>query len=828
MGIPGFYGSWLASYVKQAILYGKPDYISSLSFDLNGVIHDAIARIIPDINNMTTDEYQALLNTSPLQLQIEIQNAIANIILEIIAHFNPQDCLILAVDGVAPGAKLQQQRGRRFKAGKNQPLDIPFDRNAVTPGTEFMIELDNYLIRFIGSYRKSLPPKIIYSSHLVPGEGEHKIMEFYRRGEVSEGAAAKNGAVHILYGLDADLIMLSLLAPIEHIHLSRQNVQEVVNIDEVKKYIKTRSNNRETAIDDFIVMMFLIGNDFLPSSPSLAKLSDSVKLLLDIYAEGDYILTRPISPEGEAGTEIESRHVINWPDMKRFLQVVADREKELLAAAAVRPYKYSSRFLNAALIEGLFYPDTFREIWYQNALGPKGNQEYNDILLDIIRDYQPAEDDPEIAYQDITSISEVSQERIESMSADYLTTMEWVYLYYREGTSAINHDWAYMYYHAPLLSDIASTAQTVGDTLFLMGYDAYDGMIQFTALHQLLAVLPLSSSKLFPAELQSLIGFDGPIRDMFTENFIIELEGKNDDKEGIPIIPLIERRRIVQALAQIIFTPNRLQLWLPGTDKLYLPDTPEMELIQRQKEFLQRLEQSRSQKSTRERQFRAGRGQQGQQGRGRGRGQEAGRGRGQEAGRGAAQQYRFPPGQQSGRGQQYRFPPAQGQQYRFPPAAKGQQYQQGPRPPFTATGRGRGGRDTAAKQPVPLPGKQPTPLSTKLPPPTQTQVKGPSLLPAGITLPSEYQKVFGKGPSIQSTQTVPSAIDISKIGVPLIPVAAQGEVRRAPPSPAARTPSNLPLPPGVVAAAKTSVPLPPTISTGRTPTAPWSSRANLI
>ena len=49
---------------------------------------------------------------------------------------------------------------------------------------------------------------MLYSSHSDPGEGEHKIMKFIR-GLVTDPKYDKNER-HCIYGLDADLILLSL------------------------------------------------------------------------------------------------------------------------------------------------------------------------------------------------------------------------------------------------------------------------------------------------------------------------------------------------------------------------------------------------------------------------------------------------------------------------------------------------------------------------------------------------------------------------------------------------------------------------------------------
>ena len=115
----------------------------------------------------------------------------------------PQKLLFMAVDGVAPRAKMNQQRSRRFKGGKERQTMIEeaeregksvealaFDSNCITPGTEFMDRLTQHLLFFTRKKMAEDPawrrPTIVVSGPDVPGEGEHKIME-YIRVQVREG-----------------------------------------------------------------------------------------------------------------------------------------------------------------------------------------------------------------------------------------------------------------------------------------------------------------------------------------------------------------------------------------------------------------------------------------------------------------------------------------------------------------------------------------------------------------------------------------------------------------------------------------------------------------
>ena len=255
--------------------------------------------------------------------------AIFNYIEHLFGTIRPRKLFFMAVDGVAPRAKMNQQRARRFRTaldnerarekavreGVEMPKEEPFDSNCITPGTGFMAKLSQQLRYFVSKKVSEDADwqgvEIVLSGHEVPGEGEHKIMEYIRQAKAQEHYDPNRR--HCLYGLDADLIMLGLLSHDPHFCLLREEVSFgrqsknavkkelehqnffLMHLCLVREYLELEFQelkepgaldfpfNMERVIDDFILMAFFVGNDFLPNLPHLHINEGALALMFAVY-----------------------------------------------------------------------------------------------------------------------------------------------------------------------------------------------------------------------------------------------------------------------------------------------------------------------------------------------------------------------------------------------------------------------------------------------------------------------------------------------------------------------------------------------------------------
>ena len=295
----------------------------------------------------------------------EIFASIFNYINKLVNHMKPKKRLFIAIDGVAPRAKMNNQRQRRYHSTrsnkslnefltddlKTSPGVVSFKNNSISPGTEFMFDLIEKVKFFVERkiYEDDAWKKIevIFNGGDVPGEGEHKIMEWMRGWKQSPDYDINES--HCIYSNDADLIFLGLSTHIPKMLILRE-VQEFSD-DKVNsaakressetqmellylnllreymelEYLMTRAKYNhpfdiERVIDDFILVAFFIGNDFLHQLYCMSTKFGNFDEMVEIFKNTLPTLGGYLSVNG----------VINWKNFLVFLKNIEKMEGKMI------------------------------------------------------------------------------------------------------------------------------------------------------------------------------------------------------------------------------------------------------------------------------------------------------------------------------------------------------------------------------------------------------------------------------------------------------------------------------------------------------------------
>ena len=514
MGIKHFFMWFKNHYSKYMRPMRKGDTladvgvnIDNLMIDMNGVFHNSAQKIYQYGNFKPPPRLLRKTRTHRLR-GLKAQIAVFEDVCKTVEHlFNiskPRKRLILCVDGPAPISKQNQQRQRRFRSAMEASEGSPFDSNSITPGTKFMDYLSKYIDWYI---RKRISEssewrnvQVIFSNEKAPGEGEHKIINYIRYYGIEE-------EVYCINGLDADLIMLALGTHMPNFYILREDLYDrsneyfCIDIGSTRKSLakdlawksKTHEYCSRSAINDFIFLCFMVGNDFLPHIPSLEIIEKGIELLLEVYKE-------VCSSHGHITRVIGGGNVQFVPSsMGVFLGTIGHHEKENLQ------HKLQSR--------RSYFEDTLLD-----SCATQNKRKWSVDIEKYKREYW------------LKHFKEGSSE--EEVCHQYFEGMQWVLSYYTRGVP--NWKWHFAHHYAPPASVLSKHIST-------FKFCHYGRTIPSTPFQQLLSVLPPQSAKLIPPPLCNyLTDTDSPLKDHCPAKLNIDLAGKRREWEGIVLLPMVE------------------------------------------------------------------------------------------------------------------------------------------------------------------------------------------------------------------------------------------------------------------------------------------------
>jgi 5'-3' exonuclease len=444
MGIPSFYRQLCRRFPRIVQTGATKGGAAWLCLDFNCAMYHVL-RQQPPVSEAT----------SKAAWEAAFCDAIATYMREIVDVVAPTAGVYVSCDGVVCAAKRRQQRLRRFKgpwfsaaeravkrgagATAEEVAGSGWNQNALTPGSAFMARLGDVLVAAGRRLAVERGLDVRVSTTDEPGEGEHKLLAHMR--------SVGGGGPCMIYGLDADLILLAMLLEADtgaEVTLLReaQEFESAGRAGEwrclyVRELVRALGIDRPDRVRDFVAAMSLLGNDFLPRSLTRTVRDDGIPMLIgalerDVWGEGRTFVAADgsgIRREGLLGL-LRGWAASEEADMLRAAQgaVVAARRPVGVAASpvetAMREWQGSparwctvGRLLNGKGGSGL------RADWRETVRGPFGSG--------------PVE--------------------------DYLAGLAWVWDYY-SGRS-VCQGWVYDHHLPPLWGDVVSALESGGTTL---------------------------------------------------------------------------------------------------------------------------------------------------------------------------------------------------------------------------------------------------------------------------------------------------------------------------------------------------------------------------
>ena len=527
MGVPGFFRE-LCKKSQGLLLKAPSENVDNLYFDYNCLLHPQFFETL----KLNQDE-----NDPDTLFDLIFENIIKKTML-IIEHCKPRKMIYIAVDGVAPEAKIKQQRERRMGSNDyknvitkkhNIKQNTTYENIVFTPGTEFMYKLHKRLKETFLTYPGV---DIIYSSYLVPSEGEHKILDHIR-------TKCSPKTVSVIYSNDADLVFLALTRHNRRIFVLRDEEKSLLYVDNVSVSNNVNKIMSGGSCSDFITLCALLGNDFVPKIPSTDTFFKGLDKLLQAYRETKQHSTSLFNKK------------INFSFLEKILVELGNQEQEYFSVELPKLIQQKRKRHNHSL------RGYDRDIWLVETLraevvdGKLCHMKIHDnVKLGVGKPREWKRRYYQHYFGDVD---------VDDICKHYLEGLSWMTEYYF--VSCPSWTWKYKYTHAPFASDLGNYLHKMKKCLDITFVESKPWDV-FT---QLAAVIPRRHKDLLPKQLREISAPSSPLYQFYPSEFSIDKINNVALYRCVPNIPVIDMKQVDAFVKKAKLTKQERKRCKPGS-----------------------------------------------------------------------------------------------------------------------------------------------------------------------------------------------------------------------------------------------------------------------
>uniref|UniRef100_A0A8C7CQC0 5'-3' exoribonuclease n=1 Tax=Oncorhynchus kisutch TaxID=8019 RepID=A0A8C7CQC0_ONCKI len=630
MGVPAFF-RWLSRKYSTIVVHcteerskecngvripvdtSKPNpnevEFDNLYLDMNGIIHPCTH----------PEDKAAPKNEDEMMVAIfEYMDRLFNIV-------RPRRVLYMAIDGVAPRAKMNQQRSRRFRASK-EGVELVEEKSRIREeilgkgayifrgfltlpiGTEFMDNLAKCLRYYVADRLSNDPGwrniTVILSDASVPGEGEHKIMDYIRRQRAQPHHDPNTH--HCLCGADADLIMLGLATHEPNFTIIREEFKPnqprpcamcgqkgheikdcqgvarekqgehdefadtmpaseqefiFIRLCVLREYLERELTmaslpfpfDFERTVDDWVFMCFFVGNDFLPHLPSLEIREGAIDRLVGIYKDVVH----------KTGGYITENGFVKLESVELIMQAIGVAEDNIFKKRKeddVRWKLEAVAFSRELFLYNRSFSSFVKLRGGRFSIGSSDGQDGRGVK----RKAEDSDSEPE-PEDNVRLWEDGWKQRYYKTKFDVDATDDDFRKKVVKSYGCASWKWYFPFHYAPFASDFKDIKG--------MFTDFELGTKPFKPLEQLMGVFPAASGNFLPQTWRSLMSNpESSIIDFYPDDFAIDLNGKKYAWQGVALLPFVDERRLRAALAEVYpnLSPEENKRNSLGSDMLFV------------------------------------------------------------------------------------------------------------------------------------------------------------------------------------------------------------------------------------------------------------------